>query len=170
MDLPDPLLGAVLGDTLHDARGHRQHRYMESADFNAVFRELFGPLRHNIRRGLTIEGQLFGLELDACIPGELLGTVWIPPATRGIDEPALLAEPARRRRVFERLLDEPRPEAMFAYVCERTARIGGRELYMEVVSVDGGFAVAYPVAAGRGWQRRELLPALPHRVAPVAMT
>ena len=38
---------------LRDHRGRRQHRFMESADINAAFRELFAPMRTNIRRGLT---------------------------------------------------------------------------------------------------------------------
>jgi len=148
-------------------RGRRQHRYMESADINAAFRELFLPLRASIRRGLTNEGQLYGMELDDCIPGELLGTVWIPPVTRGVEDPVLLVDPARRQAVYRRLLAERRPEALFAYVCERSVYGGGQELYVEVVSADARHAVAYPVRDGAGWHRRELLHATHRRLAPL---
>ena len=50
---------------------------MESADINAAFRGIFQPLRNNIRRGMAIDGQFYGLEMDACIPGELLGSAWL---------------------------------------------------------------------------------------------
>ncbi len=142
---------------------------MESADINAAFRALFGPLRSNIRRGMSIEGQVFALEMDACIPGEMLGTDWIPPATRGIEDPALLADPGRRRVFMRRLLAEPRPEALLAYLCEHAPATprGLPHLYVEITSVDGCYAARYPIGPGRGWRRRELGRVLHHRVGPL---
>ncbi|MCY7314879.1 MAG: hypothetical protein LH480_04475 [Rubrivivax sp.] len=152
-----------------DHRGARQHRFMESADINAAFRALFGPLRANIRRGMSIEGQVFALEMDPCIPGEMLGTEWIPPATRGIDNPALLADAGRRRAFMQRLLAEPRPESLLAYLCERgSARPGGgTHLYVEINAVDGCYAARFPIAPGRGWHRRELGRVLHQRIGPL---
>ncbi len=150
-------------------RGQRQHRFMESTDFNAVFRELFRPLRNNIRRGLTIEGQLYGMEMDPCIPGQLLDTVWIPPASRGIESPALLADARLRRSMFDRLLVELRPESLFTYVCERTPRPHRPTLYVEIVSVDACFGADYPIGTADGWHRRELHEAPHRRLDPVAL-
>lgn len=169
MDLPDPALALALAAVeLKDHRGARQHRYMESADFNAAFRELFPPLRTSIRQGLSNPGQLYGIEMDACIPGEMLATEWIPPATRGIADTRLLADPARRRAVFARLLAEARHQALFAYICERAPADGapGTVVYLEIVSADGGQAAEFPVRAGRGWRRRELVLAEHRRIAP----
>jgi hypothetical protein len=149
-------------------RGLRQHRYMESADINVAFRELFTPLRANIRRGLTNEGQLYGMELDDCIPGELLGTLWIPPVTRGVQDPVLLVDPVRRLAVYRQLLAEQRPEALFAYVCERSVRGGGQQLFVEVVSADARHVAEYPVCAGTGWHQRELQHAMHRRMGPLA--
>jgi hypothetical protein len=148
----------------------RQHRFMESADINAAFRALFGPLRTAIRRGMSNEGQIYGIEMDACVPGELLGTDWIPPATRGVQGPAALADPARRRAVFDRLLADERPEALFAYVCERALGDRLQHLYLEIVSADGCFAAEYPIRAGQGWRRRELLNAPYRRLDPIALS
>ena len=149
--------------------GGRMHRYMESADINAAFRELFGPLRTAIRRGMSNEGQIYGIEMDACVPGELLGTDWIPPSMRGLDDPVALADPARRRQAFDRLLSEERPEALFAYVCERGSADGGPQLYLEIASVDGRYAAEYPIRPGRGWHRRELVHVPHRRLDPVAL-
>ena len=151
-------------------RGGRRHRFMESADINAAFREIFSPLRTNVRRGMGTEGQLYAIEMDACIPGELLGTDWIPPATRGIDDPALLAGPTRRRALYDRLFAEGRPEALLAYVGERASDTGhGSVLYVEIASEDAAFAAEYPLGPGRGWHRRELLPAPHRRLGPTAL-
>jgi hypothetical protein len=151
--------------------GGRMHRYMESADINAAFRSLFGPLRTAIRRGMSNEGQIYGIELDACVPGELLGTDWIPPSTRGLDDPVALADPARRRQAFDRLLAEKRPEALFAYVCERGGGADGSpHLYLEIASADGRYAAQYPIRPGRGWHRRELMHVPHRRLDPVALT
>jgi hypothetical protein len=147
---------------LQDHRGIRQHRFMESADINAAFHALFGPMRVNIRRGLTCTGQVYALEMDACVPGELLATAWIPPAAVGIADPALLADAARRRTVLDRLLAAPRQEALLAYAGERPAAAGSTLLYVEVVSCDGRYAAEYPIRPGRGWHRRELV-RTPHR-------
>jgi len=149
--------------------GGRQHRFMESADINVAFRELFEPLRTAIRRGLSNHGQIYGIEVDACVPGELLGTDWIPSVIRGFDDAAALAEPLRRRAVFDRLLAETRPEALFAYVCERAP--GGRppHLYLEIVSADGRYAAEYPIRPGEGWHRRDLLKAPYRRLDPLAL-
>jgi len=161
MDTRDPAFIPSF-DTKHDARNRRQHRFMESADINAAFRELFGPLRTNVRRGMTNEGQLYAIEMDGCVPGELLGTDWIPPASRGIDDLAQLIDGPRRRALFDRLLAEPRAEALFAYVHERSAGDGTSQLYVEVASADACYAAEYPIGPGHGWHRRELAMA-PHR-------
>jgi hypothetical protein len=139
---------------------------MESADINAAFAALFGALRTNIRRGLSTEGQLYAMEMDGCIPGGLLATTWLPLSTRGIDDAAALADEPRRRALFERLLAEPRPEALFAYVCERPrAEHTSAVLYLEVVSADGAYAAEYPIGAGSGWHRRDIVKVL-HRRLP----
>jgi len=161
MDIP--LFSASAG--LLDHRGLRRHRFMESADINAACRELFRPLRSNIRRGMTIDGQLYAFEVDACVPGQLLSGHWIPPATRGIDDPGLLADPARRQAVFKRLLAEDRAEALFAYVTERNAGLRPAMLYMELASADGSFAAEHLLRPGRGWHVRDLLQGPVRRVA-----
>ncbi|MCR5864213.1 MAG: hypothetical protein ACK4PH_24010 [Aquincola tertiaricarbonis] len=158
MDTCDP----AFAPSFHDHRGGRQHRFMESADINAAFREVFRPLRSNIRRGLSVMGQVYGIEMDTCIPGEMLATVWIPPASRGIDDAATLEDAQRRRMLFARLYGERRPEALFAYVTERRTGYRQSVLYVEIVSEDGIFAAEYPVEVGGGWKRRELR-AVPHR-------
>ena len=134
---------------------------MESADINAAFEALFEPLRTNIRRGLRTDGQLYGIEMDSCIPGQLLGTCWIPPAARGMTDPANLADAGRRRALYARLFDEPRAEALFAYVCEPPAD-AAPVLYLEIASRDVRYAAEHAIRTGRGWHRRELLKA-PHR-------
>jgi hypothetical protein len=150
---------------LDDRRNGRAHRYMESADVNAAFRELFDPLRSNIRRGLSNHGQVYAIEMDACIPGEVLGTAWIPPATRGYADGNELTDSRRRRCLYAQLFAEGRTESLFAYICERPTGVHRAVLYVEVVSVDGTWAAKYPVRQGRGWHRRELVPAMPRRVA-----
>jgi hypothetical protein len=149
---------------LDDRRNGRAHRFMESADVNAAFRELFDPLRENIRRGLSNHGQVYAIEMDACIPGEVLGTAWIPPASRGFAEDTDLADGRRRRTLYARLFAERRAESLLAYVCERPTGVRRAVLYVEVVSVDGVWAAKYPVRPGRGWHHRELLPGMPRRV------
>ena len=129
---------------------------MESSDINAAFRLLFRPLRRNIRRGLSSGGQLYALEMDPCVPGALLASEWIPPASRGVLDLACLAEPGCRAALFNHLLAETRPHTLFAYVAERT---GGRAeplLFMELVSADGRWVADHPISDGRGWHRREL--------------
>ena len=166
MDQPD--FGLALN--LHDHRGRRRHRFMESADINTAFRELFEPLRTNIRRGKSNNGQVYAVEMDSCIPGELLGTDWIPPASRGITHSRLLADAARRHALYDQLCAETRPEQMFAYVGERRAGRGGpAHLYLEIVSEDAWFAARFPITAGQGWHQRDLLVAEHHRVDRVAM-
>ena len=147
----------------------RRHRFMESADINAAFRTLFRPLRANIRRGLTNDGQLYALEMDGCVPGELLGTAWIPHRSRGIVDPTLLADTKQRRALFDELLAEPRAEALFAYVHERISAAGEPQLYVEIVSADGCFAAAHPIHKGTGWHSRELSRAEHRRIDPRAL-
>jgi hypothetical protein len=143
---------------LDDPRGRRRHRFMESADINAAFDALFDAMRTNIRRGLRTEGQLYGLEMDGCIPGQLLGTSWIPPASLGIGDPASLAEAERRQALFQRLFHEPRPDALFAYVCEPApVRATAAVLYLEIVSRDARYAAEHCIEPGRGWHCRELV-------------
>jgi hypothetical protein len=167
MDKPD----FAFALNLDDHRGRRRHRFMESADINTAFRELFEPLRANIRSGRSNHGQVYALEMDACIPGELLATDWIPPASRGVAHPRQLADGQRRRALFDKLYAQARPEQMFAYVAERGAgRSGPAHLYLEIVSEDACFAARYPIEAGQGWHQRELRPAAHSRLDRVATT
>ena len=142
---------------------------MESSDINAAFRELFSALRANVRRGMTACGQLYAIEMDPCIPGEMLDTRWIPPITRGIGNPAELADAARRRMLFDQLLAEPRLEAMVAYLCERPGADGAPTLYLEIVSVDGCHAASYPIVQDGAHAGRELLAAAHRRLDPLAL-
>jgi hypothetical protein len=139
------------GTPVEETRGARRHRFMESADINVAFRLLFDALRANVRRGMTCEGQTYAIEMDACVPGQLLGSVWLPPAAQGIGSPAQLYDARKRRALYDRLLAQARPESLFAYLCERS---GG--LYLEIVGEDGAFAALFPMAPGRGWRQREL--------------
>lgn len=164
MDIIRDLLSAPLNA---GPQGGRQHRFMESADINAAFRELFIPLRANVRRGLSNEGQVYALEMDSHVPGELLGTEWIPTAARGIDDTAELTDPSVRRDLFDRLLRETRPEALFAYIAERGPAHGPSTLYLEIVSADASFAAEYPICAGEGWHVRDLLKAQHRRLDTV---
>ena len=151
--------------TVTDLGRGRRHRFMESSDTNAAFRELFMTLRANIRQGLTNKGHIYAIEMDACIPGELLGTRWIPSITRGIDDPASLRDARCRRAIFERLLAEPSAESLFAYVCERNDDRGLPRLYLEIVSADATHVADYPIGPGRGWHRRDLARAAHRRLA-----
>jgi hypothetical protein len=153
---------------LRDHRGGRHHRFMESADINAAFRDLFRPLRANIRRGMTVSAQLYAFELDACIPGQLLGGSWIPPASRGCTQPRALSDTRRRRSVFARLLSEERPEALFAYIDELPAGARPAMLYVELASADGCYAAEHLLRPGRGWHVRELLQGPARRVGTIA--
>lgn len=135
---------------------------MESSDINAAFRELFAPMRTNIRRGLTSSGQVYALEMDECVPGELLATTWLPPSLFGVDDATALTDATRRRVLLDRLLAAPRMESMLAFVCERQDAAGSSRLYVEVVAADGRYAAEYPIRAGSGWHRRELV-RVPHR-------
>jgi len=153
----------------NDHRGARQHRFMESADINAAFREFFTPLRAYVRRGMQTDGQVYAIEMDTCIPGVLLATDWLPLAARGIDDAASIADPMRRRVLFDKLLAETRSETLFAYVGERLDGNGAPVLYLEVVSADASYAAEYPIRPGRGWHRRELVEAPHRRLDPVAL-
>ncbi|MGA0610174.1 hypothetical protein [Caldimonas sp. KR1-144] len=152
----------ALDPCLHDHRGGRAQRFMESSDINAAFDELFFALRRNIRRGMTSEGQVYAIEMDACIPGELLGTSWVPAASRGLAD---VRVPAARHALFERLLRDSPAEPLVAYVCEHDAA-DGTVLYVEIASADGLHVAEYPIRAGRGWHRRELLRATHRRATP----
>jgi len=154
---------------LHDHRGGRRHRFMESADINAAFREMFRPLRANIRRGMTIECQVYAFELDACVPGQLLGGCWIPSAALGFAAVQVLADPGRRRTLFARLLAEQRAEALFAYVSEVATASKPAMLYVELVSADGCYAAEHPLRPGRGWYVRDLVQAPAYRLGPNAL-
>jgi hypothetical protein len=144
-------------------------RFMESADVNVAFREMFGALRFNIRRGQSNAGQLYAIEMDARVPGELFGTEWIPPAIRGIADAAVLADPARRRALYDRLLAEPRPQALFAYVIEHTLDAGCPALGLEIVSATCAWRADYVIVPGEGWHRRELLTAAHRRIDPLVL-
>ncbi len=158
----------LFGARMDEHRGHRQHRFMESADINVVFRELFRPLQANVRRGMTIDGQLYGIEMDPCIPGELLGSTWIAPTPGGVADPDGLADPTQRQALFARLLAEPRPEVVFVYVCERKVRRKS-VLYVEVATEDGQFAAEHPIRSARGWHHRELVEARHQRLGPLTI-
>ena len=138
---------------------------MESADINAAFRELFVPLRTSIRRGMSNQGQIYGIEMDSCIPGEVLGTEWIPPVARGMDDPAMLADPYRRAAMFDRLLAVRGADPLYAYVCELPQGKHLPVLYLEMASIDGRYAAGYPICAGKGWYRRDVIQ-MPHRGLP----
>ena len=166
MDQPD----FAFALNLETYRGRRRHRFMESADINTAFRELFEPLRSNIRQGRSNHGQVYAVEMDSCIPGEMLATDWIPPASRGITHARLLADAPRRQALYEQLFAEARPEQMFAYVGERRAgRDGSPHLYLEIVSEDAWYAARYAIEPGKGWHKRELLSAGYSRLDRVAM-
>jgi hypothetical protein len=145
-----------------------RHRFMESADINAAFRELFAALRTSVRRGMTNRGQIYAIEMDACVPGDVVATTWIPPASRGLPGSEALADPARRRALVDRLLAEPRTESLFAYVCERGGDGVPAHVYLEIVAATGTYAAEYPVTPSRGWHQRELSEAQHRRLAPVA--
>ena len=153
----------------NDHRGARQHRFMESADVNAAFREFFTPLRAYVRRGMQTDGQVYAVEMDTCIPGVLLATDWLPLAARGIESAAAIADPLRRRALFDKLLAEKRPDTLFAYVGERVDGNGAPVLYLEVVSADATYAAEYPIRPGQGWHRRDLLEVPHRRLDPVAL-
>jgi hypothetical protein len=158
MDSTHPSPPWMAGAAPVETRGTRRHRFMESADINAAFRLLFNPLRDNVRRGMACDGQTYGIEMDPARPGRMVGSVWIPPASRGIPTPAVLDDARRRRALYDRLLGEAQPYALYAYLCERPA--AGRRsptLYLEVVGEDAAFAAAYPIRPGRAWHQRELL-------------
>lgn len=150
-----------LPPALDDHRNGRAHRFMESADFNAAFREVFKPLRSNIRHGMSSTGQVYALEMDVCIPGVMLASEWIPMASYGIDEVSLSFDPAQRRRLYRQLLALPRSEALIAYVCECSAA-DGQMLLVEIASVDGCHRAEFPIVPDRGWYQRDLL-SMPHR-------
>lgn len=153
----------------NDHRGARQHRFMESADINAAFREFFTPLRAYVRRGMKTDGQVYAVEMDTCIPGVLLATDWLPLAARGIDDPVAIADPLRRRALFDKLLAEKRPDTLFAYVGERLDGNGAPVLYLEIVSADATYAAEYPIRPGQGWHRRDLVETAHRRLDPVAL-
>jgi hypothetical protein len=114
---------------------------------------------------MTIEGQIYAFEVDACVPGQLLAGSWIPPTSRGIAQPRDLAEPAHRRTVFAQLLSEDRSESLFAYVTERhNAGTRPALLYVELLSADGCYAAEHPLRPGRGWHMRDLVQAPARRL------
>jgi hypothetical protein len=141
-----------VGTVLPPSTGGRRHRFMESSDFNAVFRELFDALRANVRRGMTCEGQTYAVEMDTFVPGEMLAATWLPPSAQGVGSLVQLYDARRRRTLYDRLLAQPGADSLFAYVCERA-----RGVYLEVVGEDAAHAATFPVRRGRGWHRRELV-------------
>lgn len=147
----------LLQAPLYTPRGTRAHRFMESSDIGAAFAGLFEPLRAGLQRGWTVDGQLFAIEVDPCLPGELLGAHWLPPAAHGLRPGRELASPARRRAVYARLLSEARPEALFAYACEQR----GATLFVELASADGCHGAMFTIVPGAAGAVRDLRPA-PH--------
>jgi hypothetical protein len=131
-----------------DHRGNRHHRFMESSDLNAGFQALFMLLHVEIGRDAAAEG-VYGIEMDACIPGEVLGTARI--------DIALDAEAASIRQLYHAY----RPEALFARVERR--RVARRTvLHVDLVSEDAHCVADYPLRRGR---RSEELMAAEHRRA-----
>lgn len=163
-------------DTAHlpdDHRGARTHRFMESADIGCAFRETFVALRANLRRGLRTSGQLYALEMDPCIPGELLDTTWLPPVAHGlpVDEADFLPEGScadrpelqrERHAVLQRLLRRSGAAPLLVWVGERAGRDGHPVVRVEVAAADGLYAAEHLVCPGRGFRQRDLL-RVPHR-------
>lgn len=159
-----------------DHRGARAHRFMESADIGCAFRETFVALRANLRRGLRTTGQLYALEMDPCIPGELLDTHWLPPADHGLPADAADFLPGdgfgtcadrpghqrERHATLQRLLQRPGAAPLLVWVGERADRGGLPVVRVEVASADGLFAAEHLVCPGRSVRQRDLLRA-PHR-------
>ncbi len=169
-----------------DHRGGRNHRFMESADIGSAFRETFVALRTNLRRGLQTPGQFYALTMDACIPGDLVDTTWLPAAAYGLpceydvaagadpdhpdhpghpDHPPAADRPAvarQRHALLRRWLARPGAPPLLVWVGELVAADGQRVVRVEVASADGLFATEHRVGPGRGWRRRELL-RVPHR-------
>lgn len=160
-----------------DHRGARAHRFMESADIGCAFRETFIALRANLRRGLRTSGQVYALELDPCIAGELLDTHWLPPADHGLpadeadlrpdgswaDRPEHEREQQRvRHAVLQRLLQRPGAAPLLVWVGERADSNGHPVVRVEVASADGLFAAEHLVCPGRSRRQRDLL-RVPHQ-------
>ena len=160
-----------------DHRGARAHRFMESADIGCAFRETFVALRANLRRGLRTSGQIYALEMDPCIAGELLDTHWLPPADHGLpadeadslpdsscaDRPEHEREQQRERHaVLHRLLQRPGAAQLLVWVGERADCNGHPVVRVEVASADGLFAAEHLVCPGRSRHQRDLL-RVPHR-------
>jgi len=155
-----------------DHRGNRVHRFMESTDIGCAFRETFVALRANVRRGLCADGQVYALEMDSCIPGEMLDTFWLPAAAFGVvaggrgctahhpdslpgtDRPDAARE---RQALLRRLLRQPGAPALVAWVGEQTAADGMPVVRVEIASADGLYAAQHLVCPGRCRRRRELL-------------
>lgn len=161
-----------------DHRGARTHRFMESADIGSAFRETFVALRANLRHGLQTTGQFYALDMDGCIPGELVDTRWLPAAAYGVagehtgaadptnpDSPPVADRPGalhQRQAVLRQLLARPGAPALLVWVGELVAANGHPVLRVEIASADGLFATEHRVCPGRGWRRRELQ-RVPHR-------
>lgn len=167
-----------------DHRGARTHRFMESADIGSAFRETFVALRANLRHGLQTTGQFYALDMDGCIPGELVDTRWLPAAAYGVagehtsgadptnptnptnpDSPPAADRPGaarQRQAVLRQLLARPGAPALLVWVGELVAADGHPVVRVEIASADGMFATEHRVCPGRGWRRRELQ-RVPHR-------
>ena len=175
-----------------DHRGARTHRFMESADIGSAFRETFVALRANLRRGLQTTGQFYALEMDGCLPGELVDTRWLPAAAYGVagehtgaavadpnnsgnpdspdhpdhpDHPPVVDRPGaarQRQAVLRQLLARSGAPPLLVWVGELVAADGHLVVRVEIASADGLFATEHRVGPGRGWRRRELQ-RVPHR-------
>lgn len=163
-----------------DHRGARTHRFMESADIGSAFRETFVALRANLRRGLQTTGQFYALDMDGCIPGELVDTSWLPAAAYGVagehtgtaaadpgnpDSPPAADSPGaarQRQAVLRQLLARSGAPPLLVWVGELVAADGHLVVRVEIASADGLFATEHRVGPGRGWRRRELQ-RVPHR-------
>lgn len=154
---------------LQDHRGHRRHRFMESSDINAAFDLLYRGMRRQVQRGLHVRGQLFALEADTEIPGQVTGSVRLLPGDLDGGSAEDWAEATRRPHLFEQLLDSPQPAALYAYAVEQRSPHDVPVVWVELAEADGCHVASYPLCAGRGWAERDLLEGPHQRLTPVTL-
>lgn len=152
---------------LQDHRGHRRHRFMESSDINAAFDLLYRGMRRQVQRGLHVRGQLFALEADTQIPGQLTGSVRLLPGDLDSGSAEDWADATRRPRLFEQLLDSAQPAALYAYAVEQRSPHDVPVVWVELAEADGCHVASFPLCTGRGWAERDLLEGPHQRLLPV---
>lgn len=153
--------------TPQDHRGHRLHRFMESADINAAFDLLFRGLRRQVQRGLRVEGQFYALEADDQVPGQMNRSARLSAAQLDHRPAAAWSDPQHRQALYERLLADPGPSTLYAYVCEQRTAHDVPVVHAELIEADGWHTADFPLCAGRGWESRDLLETPHQRLAPV---